>query len=60
MATAARAPGWQTDQVGCWERLELKQSDDIMGRTLSMLIKLSWSEADLDERLAKIRTVFGG
>ncbi|MFP4474211.1 MAG: DegT/DnrJ/EryC1/StrS family aminotransferase [Desulfatibacillaceae bacterium] len=37
----------------------LPVSDRIMARTVCMLINLSWTEDDLEERIRKIETVFG-
>ena len=37
-----------------YEKLKLPRSDEIMGRTISMLIKLSWTDAELTQRTAKI------
>lgn len=37
-----------------YETLKLPRSDEIMGRTISMLIKLSWTDAELAQRTAKI------
>ncbi len=38
-------------------KISLPQSDAIMGRTISMLIKLSWTEQQLQERLEKMKGV---
>ena len=38
--------------------VNLPQSDAIMKRTISMLIKLSWSETDIQNRINAIKTVF--
>ena len=37
-----------------YETLKLPRSDDIMSRTISMLIKLSWTDAELIQRTEKI------
>ena len=37
---------------------QLEQSDRVVGRAISMLIKLSWTEADTDERIRRIAGVF--
>ncbi len=37
-----------------YEALKLSQSDDIMRRTISMLIKLSWTAEELSQRTEKI------
>ena len=39
--------------------ISLRQSDEIMGRTISMLIKLSWTETQLNERLERMKSVLG-
>lgn len=41
-----------------YETVDLPQSDHIMSRTISMLIKLSWTKEDLKERIEKIKSVF--
>lgn len=38
----------------------LPRSDAVMGRTLSLLIKLSWTEAELERRAGILRRVLGG
>ncbi|MEW5733525.1 MAG: DegT/DnrJ/EryC1/StrS family aminotransferase [Thermodesulfobacteriota bacterium] len=38
---------------------DLPVSDYWMGRTICMQIKLSWTEKDMDERIAKIRSALG-
>jgi 8-amino-3,8-dideoxy-alpha-D-manno-octulosonate transaminase len=38
-----------------YEALHLPQSDQVMGRTISMLIKLSWSESDIQQRIEKLQ-----
>lgn len=40
-----------------YEDIRLPESDAIMNRTLSMLIKLSWTEADLVQRIENINRV---
>jgi len=60
MQTPARTALHLLDRVPDLERLNLDRSDRIMGRTISMLIKLSWNAADLDERVARIDEVFRG
>jgi 8-amino-3,8-dideoxy-alpha-D-manno-octulosonate transaminase len=39
-----------------WERLE--PSNRVVGRAISMLIKLSWTDEDIDERIRRIAGVF--
>jgi len=40
-----------------YNRIDLPKSDAIMSRTLSMLIKLSWTEEEISERIEKIVSV---
>jgi 8-amino-3,8-dideoxy-alpha-D-manno-octulosonate transaminase len=40
-----------------WDNMTFAQSDTIMGRTLSMLIKLSWTEAEMQDRLRRMQSV---
>ena len=40
-----------------WAERDLSASDAVMGRTVCMLVKLSWDEAALAERLEKMRSV---
>lgn len=42
------------DNLPDYQNLVLKESDQIMKRTLSMQIMLSWSEADIDQRIQAI------
>lgn len=41
-----------------YTQVETPKSDAIMSRTLSMLINLSWSEADIQTRIDAFKTVF--
>jgi 8-amino-3,8-dideoxy-alpha-D-manno-octulosonate transaminase len=43
-----------------YETLKLPRSDEIMGRTISMLIKLSWTDEELTQRTEKIVDVIKG
>ena len=43
-----------------FNKTRLPQSDAIMERTISILIKLSWSEEELNQRIDKIRSVLAG
>jgi len=40
-----------------YSKVELPRSDAIMGRTISMLIKLTWTEEELSRRIEKVRGV---
>ena len=50
---AVKRAGWLDDM----NSLSVPQSDAIMGRTICMLIKLSWTEDDLKQRLERMRSV---
>lgn len=41
-----------------YNKLELYQSDDIMSRTISMQIKLNWTDDELQNRIRNIEKVF--
>ncbi|MBU2489538.1 MAG: DegT/DnrJ/EryC1/StrS family aminotransferase [Proteobacteria bacterium] len=59
MVAAARLPQQLLENVPDYGSVSFPVSDGIMGRMISMLIKLSWSDRDLEERASKIRKVFG-
>ena len=48
----------QFENAPDYERVELPASDAIMSRLVSMLIKLSWTENEISERIEKMTTVF--
>jgi len=50
----------QMSECPDYEKISLPQSDDIMSRTISMQIKLSWTEADVEERIRRMGAVFDG
>ena len=56
--SAAKLSVQLLDYCPDYGKVELPQSDAIMGRTLSMLIKLSWTEAELAQRIEKMAGVF--
>ncbi len=58
LASAARMPIQDLDNCPDYTQMRLPRSDAIMGRTLSMQIKLSWTEDELKQRIEKIRGVF--
>ncbi|MBX3042163.1 MAG: DegT/DnrJ/EryC1/StrS family aminotransferase [Candidatus Kapabacteria bacterium] len=60
MQTAMTMPQTQLSNLRDYSNQELPQSDDIMSRTISMLIKLSWTVEDLDKRCENIRKVLKG
>lgn len=54
MNSAARLPLEIYENRPDYESIDLPSSDNIMGRLISMQIKLSWTEAELNERVVKI------
>ena len=58
MTSCAPLPIELNDQVPDYTQVHLPQSDDIMSRTLSMLIKLSWTEEEIDQRIESMRQAF--
>lgn len=50
-AMAVEKAGW----LGIFPAVELPRSDAVMSRTISFLIKLGWTQADLEQRVEKIR-----
>jgi 8-amino-3,8-dideoxy-alpha-D-manno-octulosonate transaminase len=46
---------WEAERE--WKSVNLPVSDAIIGRTISMLIKLSWTQEELVKRLANMRLV---
>lgn len=54
MTVAAKLPAQLYQHGRDYDDVKIPQSDAIMSRTISMQIKLSWSPADVDERIAKI------
>ena len=54
LKSAAKLPAAVFDNCPDYANMELLQSDKIMGRTISMLIKLSWTKDELDRRIEKI------
>ena len=54
MAAAARLPAQLCDHAQDYGDVRVPRSDAIMSRTISMQIKLSWTPADVEERIAKI------
>jgi 8-amino-3,8-dideoxy-alpha-D-manno-octulosonate transaminase len=59
MTAAAKLPAQIFDHCPDYGQIELPRSDAIMGRTISMQIKLGWSEAELQQRIEKMNGVFG-
>jgi 8-amino-3,8-dideoxy-alpha-D-manno-octulosonate transaminase len=57
LKTAAKLPLSLLDSPPDYSTIQLPQSDNIMGRTISMLIKLSWDEAMVQERAQNMATI---
>lgn len=57
MRRAAKLPIETYTDAPNYEAIELPQSDNIMARTISMQIKLAWSEQDVQKRIAAIKKV---
>ena len=54
LKSAAKLPIRLLENYPDYEKVNLPQSDQIMSRTISMLIKLSWTEDELKQRIEKI------
>ena len=54
MKSLAKLPLQLLESYPNYEALKLPRSDDIMRRTISMLIKLSWTDEELSRRTEKI------
>ncbi len=57
LSSAARLAIRAFDNCPNYNQVRLPQSDALMSRTLSMQIKLSWTEEELKQRIVKIRGV---
>jgi 8-amino-3,8-dideoxy-alpha-D-manno-octulosonate transaminase len=58
LKSAAKLPAKLLENCPEYNRLELPKSDAIMSKTISMLIKLSWTEGEISQRIEKIMGVF--
>ena len=54
LKSAAKLPVRLLENYPDYEKVNLPQSDQIMSKTISMLIKLSWTEDELAQRIEKI------
>jgi 8-amino-3,8-dideoxy-alpha-D-manno-octulosonate transaminase len=54
LASLARLPLQLLESYPDYEALKLPQSDSVMSRTISMLIKLSWTDEELNQRAEKM------
>lgn len=57
LKSAARLPLTLLDDIPDYGRLELSASDAVMGRTISMLIKLSWTADEVAQRAEKMAAI---
>lgn len=55
---AATLPAALAENLRDYSKTDLPQSDGIMSRCISMQIKLSWTEAELEKRANALRSVF--
>ncbi len=60
MKRAAKLPLELLDNRPDYKNISLPQSDSIMQKTISMLIKLSWTDSDIKDRISRIEKVFKG
>ena len=54
LESAARLPVTLADNCPDYEKINLPRSDNIMRRTISMQIKLSWTEEELQQRIERM------
>ncbi|MGE0087545.1 MAG: DegT/DnrJ/EryC1/StrS family aminotransferase [Desulfococcaceae bacterium] len=59
LRSAARLPLQLMEKQPDYSSLHLPKSDAVMSRTISMQIKLSWTEADMEKRITNIMKVLG-
>lgn len=57
LKSAAKLSIERLENVPDFRSVALPQSDNIMSKTISMLIKLSWTQDELEERIQKITSV---
>ena len=60
MKAAARLPAEILETFRGYDKIERPRSDGIMKRTISMQIKLSWSDKQIQQRVEKIQDVLKG
>lgn len=57
LKSPAKLPITLIEKLPEYEKIKFPKSDSIMARTISMLIKLSWTEVELAQRIEKITGV---
>ncbi|MCW8876892.1 MAG: DegT/DnrJ/EryC1/StrS family aminotransferase [Kangiellaceae bacterium] len=58
LESPARLPIHLIEDRPDYTKVEVPKSDDIMSRTISMLIKLSWTEEEIAQRIENIKRAF--
>ncbi len=60
MKTPGKSPLTLLDPPPDLSAMDIERSDRVMSRTISMLVKLSWTDAELDDVQERIRTALEG
>lgn len=60
MVGSAKLPIHLNDDLPDYTQLDTSASDAVMSRSISMLIKLNWTDADINQRIEKLKNVFTG
>lgn len=60
MVGSAKLPIHLNDDLPDYTQLDTSASDAVMSRSISMLIKLNWTDADINQRIEKLKQVFTG
>jgi 8-amino-3,8-dideoxy-alpha-D-manno-octulosonate transaminase len=60
MVGAAKLPIHLNDDLPDYTQLDTSASDAVMSRSISMLIKLNWTDTDITARIEKLKQVFAG
>lgn len=60
LKSLSRLPLMLLEQYPDYDAIKLPASDGIMSRAISMLIKLSWTEEEIQQRIEKIEAVLKG
>lgn len=60
MVGSAKLPINLNDDLPNYTQLDTSASDAVMSRSISMLIKLNWTDADIEQRIEKLKNVFTG
>ncbi|MBT8478509.1 MAG: DegT/DnrJ/EryC1/StrS family aminotransferase [Gemmatimonadetes bacterium] len=60
MRTPGKSPLTLLDPPPDLSEMDIERSDQVMSRTISMLVKLSWTDGELDDIQERIRTALEG